>query len=56
MGLIEKYAPTQEWFFDTTLEIIDHASEHITDGILNDQLRLFYDLVENDSEFKDFIL
>lgn len=56
LALIEKYAPTQEWFLDTTLELIEHASEHITNEILNDQLRLFYDLVENDEEFTLYVL
>jgi hypothetical protein len=38
------------------LELIEHASEHITNEILNDQLRLFHDLVDNDEDFTLYVL
>jgi len=38
------------------LSLIGFASEHITDEILNDVLKLFQDLAESDEEFAEYML
>lgn len=36
--------------------MIEYASEHISEEIMNDLLRLFKDLAENDQEFIIFMI
>jgi hypothetical protein len=36
--------------------LIEYASEHISEEIMNDLLRLFKDLAENDQEFIIFMI
>jgi hypothetical protein len=48
LRLIEKYAPTQEWFLDNIINLIENASEHINDDILNDIIKLLKELADGD--------
>lgn len=48
LRLIEKYAPTQEWFLDNIINLIENASEHINDDILNDVIKLLKELADGD--------
>ncbi len=38
------------------MKLIEYASEHISEEIMNDLLRLFKDLAENDQDFIIFMI